>query len=204
MPSAARRTTATSTSKAKRQESGAKASITRFLAEKLKLKVNAAKSAVAEPWKRKFLGYSLTWHKAPKRRIAPESRKRQKDKIRAVPIRERAQPDESHRRTQPDPARLGGVFQADRNQAGAGRDGWLDQAETARHPVATVETPLYSRQKLDEGGADGRASIPLGVQPTRAVVEQWRQPHERLPKSFFDRLGLVSLLDTMRRLQCVQ
>jgi RNA-directed DNA polymerase len=24
------------------------------------------------------------------------------------------------------------------------------------------------------------------------------------PKSFFDRLGLVSLLDTMRRLQCVQ
>ena len=38
------------------------ASITRFLAEQLKLKVNAAKSAAAEPWKRTFLGYSLTWH----------------------------------------------------------------------------------------------------------------------------------------------
>ncbi|MGC9293657.1 MAG: reverse transcriptase domain-containing protein, partial [Acidobacteriaceae bacterium] len=60
------------------------ANITRFLTEKLKLKVNAAKSAVAEPWKRQFLGYSLTWHKAPKLRIAPASLKRLDDKIRAV------------------------------------------------------------------------------------------------------------------------
>jgi RNA-directed DNA polymerase len=60
------------------------ASITRFLADTLKLTVNAAKSAVAEPWKRKFPGYSLTWHKAPKLRIAPTSLKRQEDKIRAV------------------------------------------------------------------------------------------------------------------------
>jgi len=28
--------------------------------------------------------------------------------------------------------------------------------------------------------------------------------NQTFPKSFFDRLGLVSLLDTMRRLQCVQ
>src|SRR5207245_522530 len=60
------------------------ASISRFLAEKLKLTVNAAKSAVADPWKRKFLGYSLTWHKAPKLKIAPTSLKRLEDKIRDV------------------------------------------------------------------------------------------------------------------------
>lgn len=60
------------------------ASITRFLADTLKLTVNAAKSEVARPWERKFLGYSLTWHKAPKLRIAPTSLKRQEDKIRAV------------------------------------------------------------------------------------------------------------------------
>ena len=35
------------------------ASITRFLADTLKLKVNVAKSAVARPWTRKFLGYSI-------------------------------------------------------------------------------------------------------------------------------------------------
>ena len=37
-----------------------KASITRFLATRLKLKVNEAKSAVAHPWQRKFLGFSFT------------------------------------------------------------------------------------------------------------------------------------------------
>ncbi len=36
------------------------ASVTRFLCEKLKLKVNQQKSAVARPWERKFLGFSFT------------------------------------------------------------------------------------------------------------------------------------------------
>ena len=58
------------------------ASITRFLSDKLKLTVNVAKSAVAHPWKRKFLGYSMTCHKTPRLRIAPASRKRLEDKIR--------------------------------------------------------------------------------------------------------------------------
>ena len=56
------------------------ASISRFLADTLKLTVNAAKSAVARPWERKFLGYSLTRHKAPKLKIAPTSLKRQEDR----------------------------------------------------------------------------------------------------------------------------
>ncbi|MGB4065523.1 MAG: reverse transcriptase domain-containing protein, partial [Azonexus sp.] len=60
------------------------ASLTRFLSEKLKLTVNAAKSAVASPWERKFLGYSLTWHKAPRLRIAPASLQRLEGKLRAV------------------------------------------------------------------------------------------------------------------------
>jgi hypothetical protein len=60
------------------------ASITRFLLDTLKLTVNAAKSAVARPWTRKFLGYSLTWHKAPRLRIAPTSLQRLEDKIREV------------------------------------------------------------------------------------------------------------------------
>ena len=38
-------------------------SLTTLLDQRLKLKVNTAKSAVARPWQRKFLGYSLTWHR---------------------------------------------------------------------------------------------------------------------------------------------
>lgn len=46
------------------------ASLTEFLSERLKLRVNAAKSAVDEPWRRKFLGYSIPWHRHPQLRIA--------------------------------------------------------------------------------------------------------------------------------------
>jgi RNA-directed DNA polymerase len=56
--------------------------ITAFLERRLKLKVNASKSAVARPWERKFLGYSMTWHKKPKLKIAQQSRERLAKKIR--------------------------------------------------------------------------------------------------------------------------
>jgi len=49
------------------------ASLTRFLTAKLKLQVNAGKSAVARPWERKFLGFSFTSNREPKRRIAPKA-----------------------------------------------------------------------------------------------------------------------------------
>jgi RNA-directed DNA polymerase len=62
-------------------------SITKFLERRLKLKVNKAKSAVAKPWKRKFLGFSFTSGKVPKRRIAPQAVTRLKDKIRGMTSR---------------------------------------------------------------------------------------------------------------------
>jgi hypothetical protein len=47
--------------------------VKRFIATKLKLKVNEQKSAVARPWERKFLGFSFTANREPKRRIAPKA-----------------------------------------------------------------------------------------------------------------------------------
>ena len=46
-------------------------SITRFISQKLKLKVNETKSAVARPQERKFLGYTFTGRPEVKRAIAP-------------------------------------------------------------------------------------------------------------------------------------
>src|SRR5215467_8736737 len=60
------------------------ASIERFLARRLKLKVNKAKSAVAPPVQRKFLGFSFTSRKEPKRRIAPQALARLKAKVREL------------------------------------------------------------------------------------------------------------------------
>jgi RNA-directed DNA polymerase len=56
-------------------------SVTRFLEKRLRLKVNRDKSAVGRPWVRKFLGYSMTWHKKPKLKIAPASVQRLKSRI---------------------------------------------------------------------------------------------------------------------------
>jgi len=59
-------------------------SITRFITERLKLKVNEAKSAVARPQDRKFLGFSFTSGPEVRRAIAPKALTRFKDKIREI------------------------------------------------------------------------------------------------------------------------
>ncbi len=64
-------------------------SLTRFITTKLKLKVNEQKSAVARPWERKFLGFSFTANREPKRRIAPKGVLRFKAKVREMTRRTR-------------------------------------------------------------------------------------------------------------------
>ena len=59
-------------------------SLEKFLSERLRLKVNRANSAVARPWERKFLGYSVTVHREPKLKVSAQSVKRLKDKLRPV------------------------------------------------------------------------------------------------------------------------
>jgi RNA-directed DNA polymerase len=67
------------------------ATITRFLEEKLHLRVNAEKSAVGRPWTRKFLGYSMTANREPRLKVAGESVKRFKKKIKERTRRGRGQ-----------------------------------------------------------------------------------------------------------------
>lgn len=69
-------------------------SVASFIEEKLKLKVNRSKSAVDRPWRRKFLGFSFTVNLDPKVRIAKESVKRMKAKIREITSRKKPYPME--------------------------------------------------------------------------------------------------------------
>ena len=57
-------------------------SLTRFLWETLKLKVNPKKSAVDRPWRRKFLGFSTTAHRECRVRVAPQAVERFKEAMR--------------------------------------------------------------------------------------------------------------------------
>ena len=59
-------------------------SVKRFITQKLKLKVNEAKSAVARPQERKFLGFSFTVGPEVKRTIAPKALDRFKQRVREI------------------------------------------------------------------------------------------------------------------------
>jgi RNA-directed DNA polymerase len=66
------------------------ASVTRFVTKRLKLRVNASKSAVDQPSHRKFLGFSFTpGTEPPRRRIAPQALARCKAKVRELTRRTR-------------------------------------------------------------------------------------------------------------------
>jgi RNA-directed DNA polymerase len=64
-------------------------SVTGFIRRRLKLKVNEAKSAVARPQERKFLGFSFTSGGKTKRRIAPKALLRCKQRVRELTRRTR-------------------------------------------------------------------------------------------------------------------
>ena len=64
------------------------ASVAGFLARRLKLRLNPAKSAVADPWQRTFLGFSFT-SGTPRRRIAPQALARFKSRVRELTRRTR-------------------------------------------------------------------------------------------------------------------
>lgn len=64
-------------------------SISNFITVRLKLRVNSEKSAVGRPWERKFLGFSFTLNREPRRRIAQAALKRFKGRVRELTRRTR-------------------------------------------------------------------------------------------------------------------
>jgi RNA-directed DNA polymerase len=63
--------------------------VTRFLARRLKLTVNAAKSAVDRPWRRTFLGFTFTRQRPHRRQVSAKARKAFKQEIRQRTARTR-------------------------------------------------------------------------------------------------------------------
>jgi group II intron reverse transcriptase/maturase len=176
--------------------------VTAFLEAVLKLKINASKSAVARPWERKFLGYSMTWHKKPKLKIAEASRKRLAEKVRKTMRKARGQ---SLKQTieQLNPILRGwtayfrltevkGVLEE--------LDGWI------RHKLRTVLwrqwKRVYARAKnLMRAGID---EVRAWRSATNGRGPWWNGGASHMnaayPKSWFDRMGLVSLLEARQRL----
>ena len=182
-----------------------KQSITAFLEQRLKLKVNVDKSAVARPWERKFLGYSMTWHRKPKLRIASESRKRITEKIRSALQRGRGQSMQQVIAGL-NPVLRGWIayFQCTEvKNVLEELDGWL------RHKLRTLLWRQWKRvytrvRNLMKAGID---KVRAWTSATNGRGPWWNggstHMNQAFPKSWFDRMGLVSLLDTHQRFQSV-
>jgi len=98
--------------------------------------------------------------------------------------------DTGHPRVEPDASGLDGLLPANRIPAGVGGTRWLDQAQTAVHSVAAVETLIYSRSQPDEGRTDRGPRVALGHQRPWPLVERRGQPHERgLPEVLLRSFG---------------
>jgi group II intron reverse transcriptase/maturase len=184
----------------------AMAAVTDYLERKLKLQVNREKSAVARPWARKFLGYSFTWHKQARLKIADSSLKRLKDKVREIVVGN-ASRNLAATISDLNPVLRGwtsyfrltevkGVLQD--------LDGWIRRKLRCllwrqwKRP-ATRNKRLQARG-LDEKRAWKSASNGRGPWWNAGASHM----NAAYPKRFFDVSGLVSLLDTRQRFQFVK
>jgi len=176
--------------------------VTAFLEQRLKLKVNASKSAVARPWARKFLGYSMTWHKKPKLKIAEASRKRLAEKLRKT-MREARGKSLKQTIEQLNPVLRGWIAYFRLTEVKGvleELDGWI------RRKLRTVLwrqwKRVYARVKnLMRAGIDDKRAWRSA---TNGRGPWWNGGASHMnaayPKSWFDRMGLVSLLETRQRL----
>jgi RNA-directed DNA polymerase len=172
------------------------ANVTRFLSERLRLKVNQEKSAVARPWERKFLGFSFTNGRKPKRRIAPKALKRFKERVRELTCRSRSV----------------GIKQRIEELARYLR-GWGGYFRFCETPSVLLNLDSWIRHRLRctiwQGWKRGRTRYRelrrLGVPQFRAAVAAgapggpWRMAqhgavHEALPDRYFASLGLPLLV----------
>lgn len=177
--------------------------LTVFLAERLKLKVNEAKSAVARPWQRKFLGYSLTAHRKPKLRIAAPSLQKLTVKINDLLRGARGRSVGATIQTLNPVLRGWAAYfkLTETKRALEERDGWLRRKLRCILWRQWKRPYARARNLMQRGLTEERA--------WRSACNQrgpwWNAGASHMnaayPKSWFDHLGLVSLLDTVQRLQ---
>jgi RNA-directed DNA polymerase len=172
------------------------ASISRFITQRLKLQVNGSKSAVDRPWKRRFLGFSFTGGKLPKRRkIAPKALARFKARVKALTRRNQGR-SLQHVITTLSAYLRGWIGYFDFCQTPAvlrDLDSWI------RHRLRCLQWKhwkVYRRRKAE--------LIKRGIAPTLAHTTAWsakgpwkisHTPGVRmaLNNQFFDRMGLIRL-----------
>lgn len=180
-------------------------SVSRYLQTRLKLQVNAAKSAVDRPWNRKFLGYSMTFHKQPRLKVAPAVVARLKDSVREECRKGR-----------------GRSLQTVIDALSLKLRGWVNYFKLSEVKNVFEELDGWLRRRLrlilwrqwkrwhtraKELMQRGLSEARSWKSATNGYGPWWNSGashmNEAFPKKYFDKLGLVSLLDHYQKLQCV-
>ena len=177
-----------------------------FLEEVLHLRVNAAKSAVARPWLRKFLGFSFTVQRETRLRIAPESVQRLIARVREL-LRNGRGRSLAHTIETLNPLLRGWInyFQLTQSK------GILEELDRwVRRRLRCLlwrqwKRPRTRQHKLRALGVDAEQAW-RGAMNGRGPWWNAGAHHCNLalPAAYFTRLGLVSLLHAQQRLQCVR
>ena len=180
------------------------ASIDRFLRDRLRLTVNRDKSAVDRPWKRKFLGYTVTTHYQPKLKVAPESVKRFKGRLREMFRRGRGR-SLTNLATDLRPVLIGWVSYYRKSQV---RITFEELDQWIRRKLRVVLWRQWKRPRTR-----AKNLIQRGLPPERAWTSAMngRGPwwnagashmNQAVPTRVLSRLGLVSLVQESRRPAC--
>jgi len=170
-------------------------SLRRFITTKLKLKVNEQKSAVARPWERKFLGFSFTSGRVPKRRMVPKAVLRFRGKVRELTDRTRG------RSTEQMATELTRYLQ-----------GWIGYFGRCQTPSVLASLEEWVRRRLRSAiwkqWKRGRARYAelrkrgvgtvLAAQTAASAHGPWRLANSpalalALPNAYFDSLGIPRL-----------
>ena len=181
-------------------------SLIRFLKDRLKLRVNQAKSAVDRPWKRVFLGYSTTFHKESRIKVASQAVKWFKNKV-----RERIRQGKGRN-----------VIRFIREDFNPLLRGWIHYFRLAEVRGVFEELDGWIRRKLrcmlwrqwKRSRTRHRKLIERNIVEERSRMSSFNgrgawwnsgasHMNEAFPKQYFDQCGLVCLLDEVLRLQSV-
>jgi RNA-directed DNA polymerase len=177
------------------------ASVSNFLERRLRLKVNLEKSAVARPWQRKFLGYSMTIHLKPRLKVDRQSVNRIREKLKESFRRGRGRRLDRFIEQELNPilrgwgnyfqlAQVEGTFEE--------LDGWVRrklrqmlwrQWKRSYTRAARLMQRGLAKERAWKSAANGRGSW-------------WNSGashmNEAFPKRYFDQVGLLSLLNHKR------
>ena len=178
--------------------------ITEFLERKLKLKVNKDKSAVDRPARRKFLGYSMTMNLKPLLKVAPESWKRLKGNLKEILRKGRGRNLERLIKEELNPVLRGWGNYFKLNQTKTAfeeADSWIRRR--LRCVIWRQAKRFHTRRKklMSRGLAEERACRSAGNGRGSWWNAGASHMNEAYPKRYFDSLGLISLLNELKRIQ---